>query len=341
MKQSGIKQIALMQLKAIGDTLMCEPALAAIRAAYPQAEITFITSNVAQPILKYHPGIDRFIIWHKKTPFWPYLRFLWGLRKHHYDVLIDFHKNPRSYSFARIIPAAIKISFRSKRRNGVYHVLLNDYDLDTYVPFEKLRLAKHIISEDIVPSIPKVYFRDEHRAIAERIYAKQGLQQSDKVMIISPVSKVSKRLWKPPHFAKLCDFILQNYAVKLLFTWGPGEKHLVDEVCRLMQVPPPSTDYQIESLHVLAALYEKASLWLGNDSGPRHLAIGAGLPTCTPFGHFWWRHWTPPEGDIHVCVEPDNHDPKYAGDRIDSLSYEKVERECKTWLDRLMQRGLL
>jgi hypothetical protein len=32
-----------------------------------KAEITFITSDVAYEILRYHPGIDRFIIWGKKT----------------------------------------------------------------------------------------------------------------------------------------------------------------------------------------------------------------------------------------------------------------------------------
>lgn len=338
MKPADVKHIALMQLKAIGDTLMCEPSIAAIRREYPKAEITFITSDVAYEILRYHPGIDRFIIWGKKTPLFPYLGFLWRLRKPLYDILIDFHKNPRSHQFALLIRARRKISFRSARRNIGYDVLLPDYDLDTYVPIEKLRLANHILSHPAPLTIPKVYYSEVHRQAANAIFAKQGISNSDIVMIVSPVSKVSKRLWKPPHFARLCDFILQNYPVKILFTWGPGEKHLVEEVKRLMQEASPEIDYKIESLHTLAALYEKADLWVGNDSGPRHLAIGAGLPTFTPFGHFWHRHWTPPDTDIHVCVEPDNRDPKLAGDRIDTLSSEKVVSACKLWLDAMIPR---
>lgn len=338
MKQAETKQIALMQLKAIGDTLMCEPSIAAIRKAFPQAEITFITSNVAYEILRYHPGINRFIIWRKKTPLLPYLRFLYELRKPQYDVLIDFHKNPRSHLFSRVIRAETKISFRSPRRNIGYDILLPEYDLDTYVPIEKLRLASHILPKPAELTIPKVYYTKAHQQAADAIFAKQGLLESDIVMIVSPVSKVSKRLWKPPHFARLCDFILTNYPVKILFTWGPGEKSIVEEVKRLMHKPSPEIDYHIDSLHTLAALYEKADLWVGNDSGPRHLAIGAGLPTFTPFGHFWHRHWTPPNSDIHVAVEPDNRDPKLVGDRIDTLPYEKVESACKIWLDNMLTR---
>ncbi len=327
-----------MQLKAIGDTLMCEPSVAALRKAYPDAEITFITSDVAYQILRYHPDIDKFIVWHKKSPLIVYLRFLLSLRQQRYDVLIDFHKNPRSYTFAGIIRADLKISFRSKRRNGVYKVLLDDYDLDTYVPLEKLRLADYILPEAAPLTIPRVYFAEEHMRAADRVFAEQGMCKGDIVMIVSPVSKVSKRLWKPPNFARLCDYILRHYPVKILFTWGPGEKHIVEEVKRLMQEPSPDIDYRIDSLHTLAALYEKADLWVGNDSGPRHLAIGANLPTFTPFGHFWTRHWTPPNSDIHVCVEPDNRDPKLVGDRIDTLSYEKVEAACQDWMNRMMQR---
>ncbi|MDD3534233.1 MAG: glycosyltransferase family 9 protein [Candidatus Cloacimonetes bacterium] len=338
MKPADVKQIALMQLKAIGDTLMCEPSITAIRETYPQAEITFITSDVAYEILRYHPGIDHFIIWKKKTPLLPYLGFLWRLGRLRFDLLIDFHKNPRSHQFAMLIRAATKISFRSARRNLGYNVLLPEYALDTYVPIEKLRLANHILPKPAELTIPKVYFADIHRHAADAIFAHQGLQKSDIVMIVSPISKVSQRLWKAPNFARLCDFILQNYPVKILFTWGPGEKHIVDEVKRLMQEASPSIDYKIDSLHTLAALYEKADLWVGNDSGPRHLAIGAGLPTFTPFGHFWHRHWTPPDTDAHVCVEPDNRDPKLVCDRIDTLSYEKVEAACREWMNSMMQR---
>lgn len=327
-----------MQLKAIGDTLMCEPAIAAIRKEYPQARISFITSNVAYPILKYHPDIDKFYIWNKKTPALQYLRFLLSLRKERFDVLIDFHKNPRSYTFAAIIRAGLKISFRSKRRNRFYNVLLDNYDLKKYVPIEKLRLAKYILSSDTGFTIPKVYVQDEHRAAAAQLMRKAGIGNEDRVLIVSPVSKVAFRLWKPINFARLCDFLQDNYKLRILFTWGPGEKHIVEELIRLMQTAAPTIDYQIDSLHVLSAVYERALLWIGNDSGPRHLAIGAGLPTFTPFGHFYWRHWTPPNTDLHLCVEPELKADQFDGDLIDSLDYQKVEDACKTWLDKVLPR---
>ncbi len=59
----------------------------------------------------------------------------------------------------------------------------------------------------------------------------------------------------------------------------------------------------------MAALLERADLYVGNDNGPRHFAVALGTPTVTVFGRPLAENWTPPAAPgatPHLTVE---HDP--------------------------------
>jgi ADP-heptose:LPS heptosyltransferase len=62
------------------------------------------------------------------------------------------------------------------------------------------------------------------------------------------------------------------------------------------------TDYPMPSLGELYALFEKCSLFAGNDNGPRHMAVAAGIPTLGLFGRTCPSSWTPPDTRIHETV---------------------------------------
>lgn len=329
-------KIVLMQIKAIGDTLMCEPALAALKAEFPASEITFITGSLAYPILRHHPAIDCFIVFKHNTSFWRYIVFLCKLLSRRWDVLIDFEKNPRTFTMAHFIRAKTKISFRSAYRNYIYNVLLANYDKGRYVAYEKLRLAQYLIPYSVTPTIPKVYIADASRSEAERIYSSLGYSKDDFVIAVSPVSKAQYRLWKPENFSRLCDYLYSKYHVKYLFTWGPGEKHIVDRVIAGMASHKPVTDYEIASLEILAALFERADMYLGCDNGPRHIAISSGIPSIGIFSHLYAQYWTPPDSDLHLYVAPKKVNPEIEVDGFDHVDYAEVQACC----DRLLQRLL-
>src|SRR5262249_4407499 len=88
----------------------------------------------------------------------------------------------------------------------------------------------------------------------------------------------------------------------VVWLWGPGERPLA-EACRDSMRSPsflaPRTDWQ-----ELGALLRRATLWIGNDSGPKHLAAALGTPPVTIFGPPPPTTWNPPEGP-HAVIEAD------------------------------------
>lgn len=64
-------------------------------------------------------------------------------------------------------------------------------------------------------------------------------------------------------------------------------------------------NYKISNIKQLKAIFERSSLFLGNDNGPRHIAITCGIPTIGIFSHIHASHWTPPEMEKHLVIEPE------------------------------------
>ena len=74
--------------------------------------------------------------------------------------------------------------------------------------------------------------------------------------------------------------LLQALGLPLVLTWGPAEEALANEVARLQTktiLAPPTRVTE------LAALMQRASAVISCDTGPMHLGVAMGVPTCGIF----------------------------------------------------------
>jgi len=95
--------ILIVKLSAIGDVIHTLPSLAALRRCYPDADITWVVEEAAADLLADHPDLNRVIVSGRKrwlnelrrgqiaAPLRGMLSFFRDLRRHPYDLVIDFH----------------------------------------------------------------------------------------------------------------------------------------------------------------------------------------------------------------------------------------------------------
>jgi ADP-heptose:LPS heptosyltransferase len=108
------------------------------------------------------------------------------------------------------------------------------------------------------------------------------------------------KLWDAERFGALADALWLNFRMRSVVTHGPGERELAERVASASRasVALPSDP----SLKGFFALARRASVYVGGDTGPTHLAVAAGSPVVGLFGPTeWWRNGSPREED--VCVE--------------------------------------
>lgn len=298
-----MKKILLIQHAAIGDVLMCTPAIRAIRQHFPDAEIIFLVGEKAYDAVRFNPNIDSFIIPDSSMSILEYFVYLTRFFRYNFDIVIDFQRNPRSALISLMTHAYMRISFRGKHRNFAYNIKEIQINTAIYAAINKLQLLKYIGINQTGDYIPDLYISDTDKKWGDALWKRLNLQDDDFIVAVSPVSPKVFRRWNLDSYAEVSDVLISKYNAKVLFTWGPSEFEIVQIILKKMK-HTLNIDYTIENIRQLKIIYERASLFIGNDNGPRHIAISAGIPTIGIFSHIYANHWTPPGYKKHIAISP-------------------------------------
>jgi lipopolysaccharide heptosyltransferase I len=322
-------RILIVKLSSIGDIVHTLPALAALRAAMPQAEISWVVERRSAEILRDNPILDRLIevdtkalrrgLMSGETLRAPRQQ-LRRLRASAFDLALDFQGLLKSASIARLSGARRIFGYsRAGLREPASALLLSRtiaVPRQTHVIRKSLLLLQGALGipvpEDLSFPISTTPADD-----AEAVAAVENT--SGKYAILNPGGGWPTKLWSVERFGKLADLLWANYGISSLVTYGPGELELAEAV-RQSSVSGKAVPVSL-SLKAFYALARKASVYVGGDTGPTHIAVAAGAPIVGLFGPTeWWRNGSPRAEDI--CVERTDIDC-----RVDCH-----RRSCSKWI---------
>ena len=109
-------------------------------------------------------------------------------------------------------------------------------------------------------------------------------------MVVHPAALMSTKRWAPDRFSVLAG-TLKERGFGIVLTAGPGEETVLGSVA---SDTPGSLTLLGLSIPRLGELIREAALYIGNDSGPMHLAAAVGTPVIVPWGSsdsVRWRPW--------------------------------------------------
>ncbi len=285
----GHPKILIIRLSAIGDVVRVLPAATAIRQAYPSAQIDWVVESAATDILQENPSIDQVFVF-ERTPHMiqsiaRFLSLQSLLRDQRYDIAFDFHGIFKSGLLLFATRAARRISFAPPRARELSHRFANERILLSSPIMnrvdENLELCNTVIESDIDSSLSGYI----DKQINEDVFAAITKQRSRKpwfVLLHAPVDRPEKR-WPNNRFAELVNLLLADGRFDVALTHGPGQENMLAPILAGCDhrpiVPPPCA-----TLREFAALVSMASLYIGVDTGPMHIAAAVGTPVIAVFG---------------------------------------------------------
>jgi 3-deoxy-D-manno-octulosonic-acid transferase/heptosyltransferase-1 len=304
--------ILIVKLSAIGDVIHTLPSLAALRRCYPQSHISWVVEESASDLLMDHPLLDRVLVsrrkrWirdlregrHRGAVLREIASFLHALRDRPYDLVIDFHGLFKSAMIVFLSRGKRKLGYDSLQEGS--GLFLNEKipeDLTRHAVERYLDFPRHLGCETAKPEFP-IGLREAHFKRAEALLAEKKVDTKRGFVGVSPVAYWDTKLWDEAKFAALCDLIVADLGLPVVFTGGsPGG--VIARIRSLMQAPSASVAGET-SLRELAALYKMASVLLTTDSGPMHLAAAVGTPVVALFGPTSPER-TGPYGDRHIVI---------------------------------------
>jgi ADP-heptose:LPS heptosyltransferase len=281
-----VRRIAVLRGGALGDFVFTLPALDALRAAYPDAEIVLLGRRSIAELVDGRPGpVDRFI------PL-PELRWLGGAREtgqteddvltflaaERFDLAVQLHGGGRhSNPFIRRIGARLTVGARDADAEP----------LDRTIPFTyyQSEVMRHLEVVGLVGAEP-VGFEPRYRGVNDRDRAAARAvlpPATGRLVVVHPSATDPRRRWPPESFAAVADAVALRTDATVAVIGTAEDRRVVTAVVGTMRAEAVDLCGRL-GLSGLAGLLAQADLIVGNDSGPLHLGASVGAATV---GIFW------------------------------------------------------
>lgn len=313
------QRILLVQLRQLGDILLTTPCLSALRQAYPQAEIVFLSHPMGRLILKDNPHLNELVTYDPESGWRAEWALARQLRARRFDLVFDFMNNPRSAFYTGMTGAACRLGFASAR-SWAYTQAPRKPRTEDYIVRHKFLLlqAAGVASGSEQLILPWPAAAADY--VADFLAATPALKAAPLRILISPTHRRPLRRWPLVHYAALADRLSNEWGAAVVWLHGPGEAAVIDEVHGLCRQPsykaPPTSFAQ------MSALMANMHLFIGNSNGPSHVAVAANLPSLQLHGHTSAVAWCP-MNERHQALQT----PEYGQvsvPRIEALTLEVV-----------------
>jgi heptosyltransferase III len=137
-----------------------------------------------------------------------------------------------------------------------------------------------------------MHYEPQHRVSLQQKMPDHDWQRP--YVVIQPTARQYFKLWDDEKFSQVCDaLIAKGYDVFLTSGPAAAELAIVNRIAEQCAQPPLLQLAGVLSFVELAALIDGATLFIGLDSAPMHIAAALNTPLVSLFGTTSHQHWRP------------------------------------------------
>lgn len=290
------KKALILQTCCLSQVMLATPLLAALQDSFPDAQFDWAVSDWARPAIAGNPRLTELV----STGAGNLPRKSWReigslvkrLRRERYDTcFIPSRSGLLSYIAWRAeIPQRIGLNFRGR---GFAHTMAV-----TVRPEVKHAAALYLslgeavgIDEEIIRSAGSEFYPPDRDRLAMTQHLVEEMDWlGDKPLVIvhpgggeNPATSEPLKRWPVERFALLGNHLARKYEARIVLVGASTELDLAKAISGLLAAKPTNLCGQL-SLGEIGALCEVADLYIGNDTGPSHIAAAVGCSTLVIYG---------------------------------------------------------
>ena len=294
--RGDIRRILVVKLDHIGDFITAVPSIRRLKDLFPAASITVLAGRAAKAFAAVEPAVDTFLefeffharsgLGQKELTKDDYAALRERLLPYRFDLAIDLRKHTDTRDVLRSVPARYLAGFDRLGQFPFLDIAL-EWDGDRNLERKRSHVVDDLLS--LVETVGKAARSDRTQIMlppGAREAAMAGLPDDARALFDKPVVAIHPgvgtimRQWPTGHFAALIDLLVERDGVNAVLIGGPDEADLAQDVLR-----------SCKNQHAVASLVGKTPLgdlpgllgscvlYVGNNSGPKHIAAALGVPT--------------------------------------------------------------
>ncbi len=283
-----IQKLLIVSSSWLGDAVITVPTIYGIRSIFPKAHAAILAKDTIADIFRAVPVIDEIIPYAKRKGFGKidsHLHTARMLKKKKFDLAILF---PRSLGTALMCLAA-RIPCRVGFTDPLRSLLLT----------EKLERSSEVLTVHQVyyykklleplgqaqfPEMSYLVVPDAERTWARTFMRANNLDPSEYIIGLNPGSTYGKaKQWLPERFQELAQRLIAKQGCRIILFGDSATSMLAAAIDKQLGGRAVNTVGRTNTLQ-LAALLERCSILVTNDTGPMHVACALGTPVVAVFG---------------------------------------------------------
>jgi len=283
----------------LGDFLLATPVLRALRESFPEAIIGIVVRDYFADVVKYHPYVDRVVVFYKNGLDWTLKRIcsLWRGLYHKWDMAVVLSSESHSLtsdllallSGAKYILGSEGFIFSGCTRNFFYNLISPNPGSGKHQSERNLDVVRYIGADtDDLSEI--VYVTDSEKSAVKKEFKELYNNEKPIIGIHIGANKIENR-WPIKYFSRLAQTLHDNYNFKIALFWGPKEEDLYREFLKYVSFCP--VEVKPTTLRNQAIHFSLCNVVVCSDTGIMHLCAAVGTPLVAIFGPTNPEYWKP------------------------------------------------
>lgn len=303
--------VLVLRMAGVGDVLWTTPFLANLRHGLPDAHIAYVVRRGCAPVLENNPDVDELLVFESDRPGFQ-LGFIRRLRRRRFDCSIDLICTPGTAIQSLAAHAPVRVGFDFRMRKHAYtrrldpHAANHGHSVEFHL-YALEALGIPVVSRDLVWNCTP-----EERMEADALWTSLRLPSGVPVVALIPTGAFESKKWPVEHWQRLIAASAELPDAQFLIVWGSAIER--EHACAIQQAQPQrATLLPPTTLRQLAALLERCTAAVGNDSGPLHIASAMRIPVLGLYGRTNAKSHGP-WGSAGVTLQPPGQPDGVAGE---------------------------
>jgi ADP-heptose:LPS heptosyltransferase len=295
---ASARSVLLVRLRSLGDAVLMTPVPAALRAWRPEMRVAVLVEEGPDVIFRRHPAVDEVIVAPRRPSLVARLRSIARVRARRFDAVLNMHSGPTAGLYTACSGAGVRVAYARARFARACNVTVPGAPV--FWDRERAHTVRHQLSPLVHLGVPLPGALDlvlssdpAARARVEGDMRALGLRAGG-FTVLQPFSGWPTKEWAPERFGQVARRLRERYGTPALVLPAADESA---KLGRLLAAEPGLVRLPGRSLEDLLAWIERCGLFVGNDSGPAHVAAAFKRKCLVISGSAdpdVWRPWQAP-----------------------------------------------